>query len=709
MSQSVGITTRPDSEDLAFSDIFAMLLRHRGVLLTTVALCFAVGILLSLAPRKYAADSMLRVQPGVSSQYRTSQAITSSPDVADQLSPYVDILQSRTLYLHVARDLDLANNPEFMGSKPLSHQSLEDPAVREKTIRAMRDRIAVTHKPKDEIIRVSCSTLSPALSARVVNTLINDYVEYLVQARYGASKRSSGWLIHQLDDLKQQVERDQTDLTQLQSKLGVVGLNETGNDYLFAQSLNSLTKAASDATIDRIVAEAKYRFLQESDPGLIEGEVNLLGGSNTAQGSLLQNLRNALATQSSNYARLLAQFGPNYPAVRQQKAQLDETTRQVKAEQGRILNQARLSYSAATSNEKMTERALSGKRGEAFSLQSDMVKYAILQHDYQAHRTLYETLISRLQEAGITAGLEGGEVDIVDLADVPTLPAPPGRLTYLLGSLATGFVLGCLLALLAEAISTSVITADQARRASSVPPLAILPHFTGGGGLDLAEDSPYLEAVESLRTSLLSTGPSLAPKVLLFTSAVSGEGKSTIAVHLAAVLAQHRARVLLVDCDLRHDTLGSRLGLSSSLGLGTVLRREARFETAVQSISAIPGLDVLPSGPLGPTRATILLGSAEMQGFLDLARERYDFVVLNGPPTLGLSDVLNVGRFADAVLLVIRSRVATRARIKQAEQRVQTAQLPLLGYVLNGVRPEFREYGYKGYGNSYAADAKGAA
>lgn len=700
MSPNGGSAASPNTEDLALSDIFGVLLRHRVLLVAITLFCFLIGIFLATRPRKYAADSMLRVQPGASEQYRASPVSSAVPEVADQISPYVEILQSRTLFLRVARELNLANDPAFAGGPVLGRRSLDDPMVRETTLRSMHGQITVTHKPKDEIIRLTAATTSPLLSAKIVNTLINDYVDDLVQLRYGASKRASAFLVKQLDDLKGQVERDQAALTELQSKLGIVGgTSDQTSDYLSAQSLNALTKAASDATVDRILAEAKYRFLQDADPGLIEGEVNLLntGGNNSSSGNLLQSLRNAQATQSSNYARLLAQFGPNFPEVRQQKSQLDETTRQVQAEEARILNQARLSYSAASANEKMTEKALANKQGQAFHSRGDMVKYAILLHDYESHRTLYEQLISRLQEAGITAGLEGGEVDIIDLADVPALPAPPGKLTFLLGSLLVGLVLGAIAALLAEAVSTSIVTQDQARRAApALPVLAILPKIATSDSMGSTRDSPYMEAVETLRSALLGEAQEsgTAPKVLLVTSATSGEGKSTLAAHLAQVLAQHTARTLLIDCDLRRADLAQRVGLRSEIGLSNVLTGTTSLEKALQPVPSVPGLDFLTSGPSPSTRKAMLLGSTAMSDLIKLARGRYDFIVLNCSPVLGLSDVLNLGRLADAVLLVVRSRTATRGAIRRSLQILSEAKLPVLGTVLTAMPSEVPDNGY---------------
>ena len=564
---------RPNSDEIALPDLLEVLRRRIWVILACFVVSLAVGILLSLAPRRYVADGLLRVQLGSSSQYRSSPTTdTSSASAsADEFAAYVDILDSRTLFLRVAKDLDLANSAAFLGHPVVRRQSLDDPATRNEVLRAMHGSIAVSHKPKDEIIRVTCSTTVPTLSTRIVNTLVNDFVDDLVESHFGATKRATGWLVSQLDDLKRQVESDQVKLTELQAKLGIVGLSDKDSDYLLAQSLGSLTKASSSATIDRILAEAKYRFLSESDPSLIEGEISLLGSGNGSQaGNLLQTLRDAQAVQSSDYARLLAQFGPNYPDVVQKKSQLDETTRQVKSEQTRILNQAKLSYSAAADNERLTQQELNTTQGKAFDLRNEMVQYVILEHDYESHRNLYESLISRLQEAGITAGLGGGEVDIVDLADVPTLPAPPGRLTYLGGAAAAGALLGFLLALILEAFNGRIITADQARRASSVRLLATLPQLKSGlASLTARQDSSYLEAMESLRSSLFNQP--VPPQVLLVTSTNSGEGKSLTSAALSAVISQHGKKTLLIDCDLRSSTMEKHLNLPSGPGLSTVL------------------------------------------------------------------------------------------------------------------------------------------
>lgn len=703
--------------EVSLRDILDILFRRRRTILIVTGLSLLVAVFLMLRARKYTAEGTIRIQPGTASMYRTSPLSMLSGDSTDKIASETAIVQSRTLYLQVAKELNLVDDPAFWGTSNRKPQSLEDPKTREKLVRQMKKEIAVGHNPKDELINISCTTISPALSSKIVNTLINDYIGYLFQMRYGSTKRVSGWLIGQLDDLKQQIEEDQTNIIALQKKLGVIGLNEQTADYLQTESLNSMTKAASEATIDRIVAEAKLRYLEDSDPNLMEGEVNLLNqGSTPGQNSLLQNLRNAQAQAASNYARLLAQFGPNYPDVRQQKAQLEEILAQVKTEQQRILNQAKLSYNAANANEKMQNQVLKEKTGAAFSTGGDMVRYVLLLHDYDSHRTLYEGLIQRLREAGITSGLEAGEIDIVDLADLPVIPNPPGPLLILAGALFAGLIAGCFVALAADALDARVTSVEQVTRAIPLPLLAMLPHFelskqkAGSAEREgfVSPTSQYAESLQSLRSSILLAKPGAPPKVLLVTSAVPAEGKSITARNLAMIFARHHARVLLIDCDLRRGRQASAIGLNPAPGLSEVLTRALPVENAIQTIAELEHLSVLPGGSRPPDPA-VLMASEQMARVITACAAQYDFILLDSAPVLGISDAINLGRLVDSAIMVVREGRSNRKAIQETYRRLSVARLPVTGFVLNDVDLRARSYNY-GYGyqqyQGYFSDSK---
>jgi capsular exopolysaccharide synthesis family protein len=700
----------PAFDEVSLSEIVDIVVRRRRILLWTMLLALVVGVSLALMPRRYEANGSIRVQPGLGAMYRTSPLSLLAGEASDKIASEVAIVQSRGVYLRVAEELDLANSPAFWDKPSLTAKlSLNDGKVRQNVLQRMHDKVQIGHNPKDEIITIQCTTISPVLSAKIVDSIINTYVEQIFAMRYGASQRASGWLIKQLDDLKKQIEENQSSLIELQNRLGILGLNEKDSDLLSADTLATYSKAATNATIERIVAEAKLRRLQESDPNLIEGEVNLLSNANQAlsPNSLLQNLRNSQAQASSRYAKLLEQFGPNYPDVMQVRAELDEIDRQVGAEQKRIVNQAQMSYTTASANERMTQQALLAEKGKTANSSSDTVKYIILLHDYQSHRSLYEGLVLRLREAGITSGMEAGDVDIVDLADVPAIPAPPGRVLYLGASLVSGFVLGLLAAFVVEALQTRIGTVDQAERVTRLSLLSILPHRKSGKSDDpvvgafrdiAPQSSRYSEGVEALRTSILYSGAGSGSKVISITSALPAEGKSTVSMNLAAVFAQHHERVVLIDCDLRKGSLASKLGIPLKKGLSGVLIGIDSLEDCIAPVPGIDGLFLLAGG-VRPPNPAVLLDGPSMQKVVDLCKRQFDYIVLDCPPVLGISDAIHIGRLADTTVVIVRSGYSRKKALNQVLHLMRVAQIRLLGFVFNDEESIGSAYGYSyGYG-----------
>jgi succinoglycan biosynthesis transport protein ExoP len=697
------------SPETSFADVVEIMIRRRKIVVIVLLLTMALGAILATRPRTYAASGTIRIQPGNAGEYRTNTAPTNAlPE--DKIASDVAILRSHSVEMRVAKELDLANEPAIWKDAKSKHRDLDDPKTRQRLSNWFKDAIKVYHTPKDEIIGITCTTTVPSLSSRIVNAMINDYVAYLFEMRLTSTKRTSSWLVGQLDDLKSVIANDQVELVALQGKLGVIGFDPHNNEFLATQSLDSFTKAASAATIDRIVAESKYRYLEESDPNLIEGEVNVLSQETSAGDSngLLEKLRSSRAEAAAGYANLNARFGSKYPEVKQAKAQLDELDREVKAEQSRIKNQAKLAFKAAVSNENKTNAEVREQKHEVFRSHGEMTRYLTLLSDYSSHKTLYEGLIQRLREAAITSGLEAGEVDIVDLADTPALPVPPGPITFLITSILAGFVLGCLAALVAEALDLRVYTAEQTERIANLPVLAEAPHDVWFRGLETkrlrgtatemsprvlnAPRSPYAEALQVLRTTLASPKTGQLPRLLLVTSALPGEGKTASAVNLAAVAALHGQRVLLVDCNFHRPGVDASAALIPSStpsvagGLTEVLAGYISLEEALWRPSGLYNLEVLFAGSQPPS-PSVLLGSDAMQRLLAICRNNFDFVVLDSSPVLGYADALILGAWADAALLVVRSEKSGKSATRRVAKLLAGANVPVAGILLNDSRP----------------------
>ena len=708
-------------KEFSVSELVRTLYAHRVGLLTVFGLFLALGILLSFMPRFYKAEAVLWVQPGETSSMAVSNLASSiSGQQNDIVASEVLALQSRTLLLRVAKELDLVNDRDFWGVMAFMNQpspadrTLDNAVTRDKVFKKISRVVSVSNDGKDEVIYIDVTTLSPKLSAKIANTLVNDYLAYLLEMRYGANQRASAWLIDQLGDLKKRVDKDQVELIRLQDKLGLIGFSTSSTDYLYGQSLGDLMKASDEAKIARIVAEAKLRYLSEADPNLIEGEIHLLPQPSDVASqsqSLLASLRASRAQVSSNYARLSSLYGPNFPEVKQLKAQLDQIDQQVNQEQKRILNQAKLSFDAPSANEKMTTDKVEKEKARVFGSSDDMARFSLLTQDYQADRSLYKGLLVQLQTAGIQSGLQAGDIDIVDLADVPGKPTILGPLVYLPGSIVLGAICGVFFAVWIASLDQRVRGPEHVEKLTGLHPLAQLPHFrqdkefsTDGQKLPPAAvllRSHYAEAVQSLRTSLLLSRPGSPPKVILVASSTPGEGKSNTVINLGATFARHSSKVLIIDCDLRKGVLAERFRISASKGLTSVLTRHDTIDAAIQEIPGVSGLYILPDGPKSPDPA-VLISSDEMKRVVELCRDRFDFILLDTPPVLGIADALELGQLADAVVLITRERVSNAKAVKEAAEKMISTNLPVVGFVYNDVDPRMSAYGYGyAYGDYY--------
>jgi polysaccharide biosynthesis transport protein len=699
--------------DTTLSEALITLRKRRLVLIACVLLGLLYGIYKAeTQPRMFEAFGRIQVRSGSSNEYRVNAVQGSSGDTASRMLTEVAILQSDSLMLAVAREMDLANNPDFLGGKaPVPRASLDDPNVRQGTIHRLQSNLHINLLSKTDIVRISYSSLSPKLAADIVNKVIAAYIQRSYETRFASTQRVSNWLSSQLDDLKQQVQTSQEQLMDLQKRLGILGFDP--NHSQINSSLEQLSKAANDARIARIIAESRYRMLNGMDPNSIEGSIETIPG--TAPGEL-NMLRGQLATSKAAYAQMESTLGPNHPQAKAAKAQIDELTREIETEQQRLLLQAKQNYLAARTNEDQTTAALEAQKSDAYKLRDDLVEYTLRQREFESNRNLYEGLLQRLRTAGVQAGLESLEIDVVDQAMLPSAPVLKPQSTIILTMLFFGLLAGIILAFLLESLDTGLRSVAEIESVTELPSLAIIPRARRSvadlSNLSTAErnisslsqpKSQFSEAFRSLRTALLLSTAGQPPKFILFTSATPSEGKTTAASNLACILAQGDARVLLIDADLRRPNVHHRFGLNGRVGLTTLLTGATTLKDTVQRVPEVPNLDVLVSGPVPPF-PTEMLSSEAMARLLAHCGAIYTHVIIDSPPILSVTDGVILARESDAVVLVVRHGKSSKHVVRRARDLLLRSGAPITGIVLNAVdmsSPEY--YGYYGYsGYSYS-------
>ena len=712
-TRSSGFSTT--TTDTTLSEAVIVLRKRRWVVIIALLLGLAYGVFKAESqPKLYDAYGRIEVRSGSTNEYRVSGPSGFGGDVSSKLLAELEIIKSDTLMLAVCREMDLSNNADFLETKgPVPHSSLDDGETRQSTVHRLESNLHVAVVPKTDIIRLDYSSLNPKLSSDIVNRVIQDYIQRSYQTRFESSRRVSDFLSGTLEGLKQEVETSQEQLIDMQRRLGILAFDPTHNQL--STSLDDLSKAAGSAKLARIIAEARYRVLSGMDPDTIEGA--LVATPGTAPGELGQ-LRGQLAGSKANYAQIEANLGPNHPQAKALKAQIDELTREINAEQNRLLIEAKQNYVVARANEDQTTAALEAQKADAYKLRDELVEYTLHQREFEANQTLYDNLRQRLRTASVESGLESLEIDIVDRALPPANPVLRPQSTVILTALVFSLIGGIVAAFLMESLDTGLRSIAEIESITELPSLAIIPRARRSsadqaGTLTTAQrnigiltqpKSQFAEAFRSLRTSLLLSTAGHPPKIIVLTSATPSEGKTTAAGNLAAILAQRDTRVLLIDGDLRRPNIHHRFGLNGKIGLTTVLTGATKLEETVQSVPEIPNLDILPSGPVPPF-PTEMLSSGAMEAILKRCEEIYDYIVVDSPPILSVTDGVILARQADAVVLVVRHGKSSKHVVRRARDILLRAGAGITGIVLNAVdlnSPEY--YGYYGYsGYSYAS------
>jgi capsular exopolysaccharide synthesis family protein len=707
-----------DVSDTSLSEAVAILRKRWWIWCLAGVLGASYGFYKAVTqPRLFQAESTIEVHNGASNAYRLDTSYDYGDDSQTKMNTEVYILQSDTLLETVAKEMDLANNPDFLGipGPVQKRQSMSDPVVRANVVSELHGGLQVSLVARTQLIKISYVSLSPKLSADIVNHVVGAFIQRSFTAPEQQQELASSSLSDQLNILKDRVEKSQEEMMNLQRKLGVLGTDSKESQT--QTSLGVLLSAEDTAKVERIRAESRYKMVEGMDPNAVEGSIEITPG--TAPGEL-NSLRGQLAGVRAQYAQLTAPggLGPNHPKIKALQDQINELTREITTEQDRVELQAKENYLATKAAEDKTGQEFEAQKKEAYDQGNDMVHLTVLTREYEQNRALYDGLQQRLETAKVEAGLDAVEVDTVDKAIPPLSPSLRPTPSIVLSTAVIFMLGGVVITFIVESLDTGLHNIQEIEGLMNMPSLAVIPKSKRSSAEQTATmstaqrninvltqpKSQFTEAFRSLQTSLLLATAGHPPKVILFTSATPSEGKTTAATNLASVLSQGGARVLLIDADLRRPNVHHRFGLTGKLGLTSVLAGSSTLEEALQRVPEMPNLDILPSGPVPPF-PTEMLSSESMHALLERFRATYSHIVIDSPPILSVTDAVILGRVVDAVVLVVRHGKSNKGVMRRTRDLLARSGAPMAGIVMNAVdlnSPEY--YGYYGYsGYSYGS------
>ncbi len=746
------------STDLTMKDVAAVLRRRRGIVLSICLICVALAILKCVfSTRRYEGVAAIQIQKddsdalGLESALGTAEAGASDAlDYNITLQTEARVLTSDTLALRVIHDDGLEANDDFTGIHawlrspswltPWNKPLIEGPAIpledaperRRRALKTFSKHLTVQVEPGTRIINIAFLSTSPETAASVVNNLIDEFSNYNFTTRSQATAKVSEWLKGQLDGIEKQANASQAKVLRIERENGLFAPDQGHNVVL--TRLDELNHDVVTSEADRIMAQALEKAAATGNPedvGLLTAAAS--GAASPGAVNTLAPIQQLRAQETELKARLQqdsVKYDRNYPLILQQEAQLSSVQNSIQEEIVRIEKRAHNNVKISLSAENAARKSFETQRSLVQKLSAGAMEFVVAKEDADASRELLEDLKKKIENAKLLSGFRASNVTIVDPGRVPSLKhaKQPNIPITMLAGFFCGLSLGCLTAFLVDSHDKGIYSADQIENLLGAPPFAVLPSFkahrswpmslpqlpsrarlksSAGDAVRAAQrlvpldsGSTYAEALRSLRTSLMLSRSQQYPKVILLTSAQPAEGKSTTALHLATILGQQGRRVLVIDADLRRPTLHEKLDIPNDRGLSTMLS-EVDAPTALRSIDGRDDVWVLTAGPRPPYPAE-LLSSPRMQSLLQEWRANFDFILIDSPPSLAVTDAVLLSPLVDITLLIARQHVSTMHGIKSAHRKLNAnGNTVNVAVVLNGVErtsAEFAEY----YGYAYS-------
>jgi polysaccharide biosynthesis transport protein len=744
-----------DADEISLSFYWKVLVKHRNIILPIFFVVFAAGSYFALSATKlYTATTTVKIEP-------QNPRVTGLSDLQplewggdyDYHQTQFALLQTRPVAARVITELGLELNEAFTNARivspnPVDHvkswilgalqftlgylaplfqsgpqtdgsQTIDSLANAGKgwpeltvtpwLIDQYLAFMSIAPLKQTRLVRVEFTTPDPTLSQVLANAHVQTFMRMNLESRFSLTEEAREFLDQKQNELRQKLERSEAALNRFRREHGIVSVEKGEN--IVVDRLVDLNKQLTAARAQRIEAESLYRT--------VENRNNQDVAEIMRQG-LVQQLKSNIANLEAEKARTATIFKPNHPRIQELNQQLAAARQEFNNEVANVVRGIKSNYAAALAKERALETEGEKQQQDALRLRELGVQYTVFQEEVNANRSLYQSVLKRLNETNASNDLAVSNMQIAERAAKPLSPSGPNVRLYLLASMVSGLVLGVGAAFLREFANSTVGTPEDVLSSVGLGTLGVVPHFkflsrpTYCGrqieGREQAARPPVSgvlarelitnhrplsimnEAYRTIRTSLLLSQADQPPQVILLTSPSPGEGKTVTSVNLAIALARDGHTVLLVDADLRKGCCHNRLGLTNNRGLSNVLGGGLSLDEGIQD-TAVSGLSLLSRG-VPPPNPSELLGSHKMKDILKELRQQFEFILIDSSPVMAISDAAILSVITDGVLLVFDGQRTSTACAQKAVERLDTVRARFLGVILNAVNLDDPDYSY---------------
>ena len=734
----------PGDDRIDLKAIWRALLRHKWTIVGITALCTLAAVVYTLRiTPMYQSAALLQIDRVAQKVVGFNAEVELDEGPASdqlQLRTQVELLKSRSLAERVIDELRLyqpgapaAPKPEtadtgaaapestdlagrvsgqvaaWMGQvRSLFGSSPADSGPPSRSAAVAQFSQAVTVEPirNSRLVEVRVLNADPEIAARIANSMAKAFIATNIERKLQSSIYAREFLEEQIRETKTRLEESERVINQYAKKNQILNLGEKGSAT--TQTFVDFSAALTQAEQDRIKAETQYnqvRLNPESAPQAVINEA-------------IRAYKEQRARLEAEYAKNLAVYKPDYPAMVQARAQIADLEARIKTEVNNILSSVQGQYIAARRAEEQLRAKVASSRSEVLQVQDRSVDMNLLSRELDTNRQVYDSLLQRLKEVSVTAGITTNNVSIVDEASVPLFPANPNVPVNVGLGMVIGLFLSLLAALLREQMDDSVKHASEIEGQYHLPLLGLIPFTRPGLGIHepvamLAHREPrsgFAESYRSMRTALQFSTAEGAPPCFMVTSCGKGEGKTTTALALAINFAQLGQKVMLIDADMRKGWVHRMLNVSNQRGLSNLLSGDGHGEGLIQE-TVVPNLAVITAGPVPPDPVELLMGSRLGVLLERLQAMGYTQVVIDGPPLLGIADAIVLGHQVQHIVFAVKASSTRKDSIKDALRRMRNAGLAPMGMVLTHARKEhaggYADAAY--YGDGYIAEDERAS
>ena len=710
-ASSAGESEMREGPETHLIDYVKVLYKRRWTAFTAFALVAgAITVYTFTATPIYEARTRLLIEAEQQHVVNFKQVVDEDQTKADYYQTQYNVLQSRVLARRTLDGLRLWNTPPFGGTSDQGSSlrapswaaaaprgewttALDETAAQSKAIDAFASQLTVSPIRNSRLVDVRYRHPDPVLATSIVNALARNYIEQNLEYRFMTSKEANDWLGARLAEQRKEVEAAEARLQSYREQNETIALAD--RDNITVQKLADLNAAVTRAKTDRLTKEAMHRQLQAS----ASNRARLDTAPQILTNPFIQQLKGELAALQQQVEQASGRLGKKHPDMIKLESAIRLAEAKLSSEIEKIVQSVRSEYQAALAHENSLVVALDQQKAEALAMNRKAIAYTVLERDVESGIQLYNNLLQRTKETGVTGELRTSNIRIVDPAEKPRTPVSPKRAQNELLALFLGTLCACVLVAFFEYMDSRIKSPEEIRGHLGLTHLGMLPALQQkedrypllSGGVP----ANFSEALRTFRTNVLFSSAEEGGRALVVTSTAPREGKSLVSSNLAISLAQAGQRTLLVDADLRKPKAHDIFGLSQEPGLSNVLVGDAPMSAAVRE-TTVPGLSVLAAGRI-PPNPTELLGAPRFRELMTTLRTHFDWIIVDTPPVMAVADATLVAHLATGVVFVVGAEMTSRHAAKRALDQLEHVHAKFVGGVLNKVDLHRNPYYYSQY------------